>query len=108
MICDPARTQSLVNAAFQVIDQFKMFGPSTSQVSDTRTALARDFESNSQRNEYLLNRMLFKYEYSENVADVFNMQPYYDTVTGTALRDAARMYLNTNRYVKVTLQPETK
>jgi zinc protease len=106
--CDPTRTQALVDAAFQVIDQFKMFGPSTSQVTDTRTALARDFESNSQRNEYLLNRLLFKYEYNENVADVFNMRPYYDQVTAAALRDAARMYLNTNRYVKVTLQPETK
>ncbi len=106
--CDPARTDALVRAAFQVVDQFKMLGPSSSQVTDTRTALRRDFESNSQRNEYLLNRLLFKYEYGENVADVFNMQPYYDQVTAAALRDAARMYLNTNRYVKVTLQPETK
>ena len=57
--CDPARTQALVNAAFQVIDAFKMFGPSPSQVSDARAGLARDFEVNSERNDYLLNRILF-------------------------------------------------
>ena len=43
----------------------------------------------------------------ENVADVFNMQPFYEQVTTAAIRDAARMYLNTNRYVKVTLMPVT-
>jgi zinc protease len=105
--CDPARTQALVNAAFQVIDAFKMFGPSPSQVSDARAGLARDFEVNSERNDYLLNRILFKYEYGEDVKDVFNMRPYYDQINVASLRDAARMYLNTNRYVKVTLVPET-
>ena len=76
--------------------------------ADAREGLARDFQSNSERNEYLLNRLLFKYEYNEDVNDVFNMQPYYQQITGAAMRDAARMYLNTNRYVKVTLMPESQ
>ena len=106
--CDPARTDGLVDAAFRVIDRFKAFGPTPSQVADARAGLGRDFETNSQRNEYLLNRILFKYEYGEDVKDVFDMRPYYDQITVAALRDAARTYLNTNRYVKVTLLPETK
>jgi predicted Zn-dependent peptidase len=55
-----------------------------------------------------LNRIIFKYEYGEDVKDVFDMKPYYDQITVAALRDAARTYLNTNRYVKVTLLPEAK
>jgi zinc protease len=106
--CDPARTDALVAAAFRVIDQFKASGPSPSQAADARAGLARDFESNSERNDYLLNRILFKYEYGEDVKDVFDMRMYYDQVTVAALRDAARMYLNTNRYVKVTLLPQTR
>jgi zinc protease len=106
--CDPARTDGLVDAAFRVIDRFKAFGPTPSQVTDARSGLTRDFETNSQRNEYLLNRLIFKYEYSEDVKDVFDMKPYYDQITVAALRDAARTYLNTNRYVKVTLLPEAK
>ena len=86
----------------------KAFGPTPSQATDARSGLTRDFETNSQRNEYLLNRLIFKYEYGEDVKDVFDMKPYYDQITVAALRDAARMYLNTNRYVKVTLLPETK
>ena len=106
--CDPARTDALVAAAFRVIDQFKALGPSVSQVADARAGLARDFESNSERNDYLLNRLLFKYEYGEDVKDVFDMRAYYDQVSVASIRDAARTYLNTNRYVKVTLLPETR
>ena len=91
-----------------MIDQFKAFGPGVSQVADARAGLARDFETNSERNDYLLNRLLFKYEYGEEVKDVFDMRAYYDQVTVASVRDAARTYLNTNRYVKVTLLPETK
>ncbi len=106
--CDPARTDSLINTAFQVIDQYKRIGPGEGQVADARKGLGRDFETNSQRNEYLLNRILFKYEYGEDVKDVFNMQPYYDQLTPMMLRDAARKYLDTSRFVQVTLMPETK
>jgi zinc protease len=106
--CDPARTESLVRTTFQLIEQFKRTGPSDGQVADTRAALSRDFETNSQRNDYLLNRLLFKYEYNEDVNDVFNMRPFYDQLTAPVLRDAARAYLDTNRYVKVTLLPETR
>jgi zinc protease len=103
--CDPARTQSLVKTAFQVIDDYKRVGPGQGQVADARSALLRDFETNGASNVYLLNRILFKYEFGEDVRDVFNMRPFYDQITPMALRDAARQYLNIDRYVAVTLVP---
>ncbi len=103
---DPARTESLVRAAFQVIDQFKRNGPSEGQVLTARAALMRDFETNSRQNAYLLNRLAYKYEHDEDVTDIFNMRPFYDQLTAPVLRDAARAYLNTERYVEVTLLPE--
>ena len=106
--CDPARTESLTRAAFQVIDQFMRNGPSAGQIFDARTALIRDFETNSQRNAYLLDQILYKYEYGEDVTDIFNMRPFYDRLTASVVRDAARAYLNTDRYVKVTLLPEIR
>ena len=106
--CDPARTESLTRAAFQVIDQFMRNGPSAGQIFDARTALIRDFETNSQRNAYLLDQILYKYEYGEDVTDIFNMRPFYDRLTASVVRDAARAYLNTDRYVKVTLLPKIR
>jgi zinc protease len=106
--CDPARTESLVKTAFQVIDAYKRNGPGQGQVADTRAALTRDLEANAGSNSYLLSRLLFKYEYGEDPREVFDMRPFYDQVTVPALRDAAVEYLNTNRYVEVTLVPENR
>jgi zinc protease len=106
--CDPTRVDSLAKTAFQLIEEFKMTGPGDGQLADERAALVRDFETNSQRNDYLVDRMLFKYEHHEDLEDVFNMRPFYDRLTPPMLRDAARAYLNPNRYVEVTLLPEAR
>jgi predicted Zn-dependent peptidase len=37
---------------------------------------------------------------------VFNIQQFYDQITPAAIREAAQMYLDPMRYVKVTLVPE--
>jgi zinc protease len=106
--CDPARTDSLIKTAFEVIDSYKMRGPGQGQVADTRATLIRDLETNMVTNEYLLNQILFKYEFGEDVNEIYNMRPFYEQVTAAALRDAAQQYLNTNRYVEVKLLPETR
>jgi zinc protease len=104
--CDPARLNTLVNALFTEIEQFRMRGPSVGQVADQRLALARDLETNSQSNSYLLNQLIYKYEYGEDPGEVFRLQQFYDQITPAAIRDAAQMYLDPLRYVKVTLLPE--
>ena len=61
--CDPARTQDLVKALFAVVDDFKTSGPSAGQVADAQAALRRDLETDSRRNDYLLNQLAFAYQY---------------------------------------------
>ena len=104
--CDPARLDTLVSSMFRVIDQVRDLGPSRSQVADVRAALVRDLETNSRDNSYLLNQLTYKYQYDEDPAEVFNLEKFYDQITPAAIQKAAQMYLDTKRYVKVTLQPE--
>jgi zinc protease len=106
--CDPARTQDLVKATFAVIDEFRMNGPSAGQVSDVQAALRRDLETDSRQNGYALNRLAFAYQYDEPLPDATALRGLYDQLTAALLRDAARTYLDTNRYVKVLLFPETQ
>lgn len=91
-----------------MIEEFRSNGPSAGQIANARAARLRDLETNLQENGYLLNRITAKYEHAEDVADVFDPRPLYDQLTATAIRDAARLYLNPKRYVQVTLRPETK
>ena len=76
--------------------------------SAPRVALQRDFETSSQQNDYLVNRLLFSYEHHEDIKNVFDMRPLFGQLTAPAVRDAARSYLNTERYVHVTLLPEAR
>jgi zinc protease len=106
--CDPARVDDLTAATWKAIQDFTQQGPSSDQLAGFRTALDRDLETGFQKNGDLLNEMTTKVEYGEDVADVFNLRPFYDQLTTAALRDAAREYLNAHRYVQVTLRPEAK
>jgi|SoiMethySBSTD1v2_1073268.scaffolds.fasta_scaffold06873_16 zinc protease len=104
--CDPARLNTLVSALFDEIEQFRRRGPSVGQVADQRLALTRDLETNSRSNSYLLNLLTYKYEYGEDPGEIFKLQQFYDQISPAAIRDAAQMYLDPTRYVKVTLLPE--
>jgi zinc protease len=104
--CDPARMDALVASLFRVIDQFREMGPSRAQTIDVRAALIRDLETNSRDNAYLLNQLTYKYQYGEDPAEVFNLEKSYEEITPAALQKAAQTYLDTKRYVKVTLVPE--
>ena len=106
--CDPARVDDLTTAAWKVIREFVLDGPANGQVAGARSALDRDLQVGFQENGELLNQMTTKYEYGEDVAEVFNQRPFHELLTSPGIRDAAREYLNTNRYVQVTLRPETK
>jgi zinc protease len=106
--CDPARVDDLTAAAWKVIQDFRQLGPSSGQLAAARYALERELDSGFQENADLLNEITTKVEYGEDVAEVFNLRPFYDQLTTAALRDAAREYLMADRYVQVTLRPEGK
>jgi zinc protease len=106
--CDPARVDELTKTAWQVVDDFRRTGPAPGQVADARLGLSRDLETNLQQNSYLLRQISLKYAYGEDISEVFNPQPLFDQLTPQAIREAAAMYLNPNRYVRVTLRPEAK
>jgi zinc protease len=106
--CDPTRTESLTRTAFEVIDAFRNDGPSEAQVADARAALMREFETNSQQNRFLLSRLVYSYQYGGSVEDVFTIRPSVDRLTAALIHEAARTYLDTRRYVEVTLLPEVR
>ena len=106
--CDPARTESLTRTAFEVIEAFRKDGPSDARVADAREALMREFETNSQQNRFLLSRLVSNYQYGGSVEDVFNIRPSVERLTASLIHEAARTYLDTRRYVEVTLLPEVR
>ena len=106
--CDPKRTDELVKVIFQEIENLKKSGPSEKQVSDVMEALLRDFETNVTQNSYLLGQIYLRYQVPQDLGEYFNLPEYYMTLNATMILEAARAYLNTDDFVKVTLFPESK
>ncbi len=94
---DPQRTDALIKRVSDEIEKFKNEGPSAKQVTDEKEALLREFDTNSKQNGYLLSQILFKYQYNEDVAGLWQ---------APAIQAAAKLYLNPKNMVTVKLFPE--
>jgi len=104
--CNPARTDELIKAIFQEIENLKTNGPSEKQVNDTREALLREYETNMKQNNYLLTQIYYSYQLHEDLKYLFDLPEYLKTLSAAMIHEAARTYLNTGNYVQVTLFPE--
>jgi zinc protease len=108
--CDPARTTTLVQRVFDEIAFLKARPLSPGQVALIHDSLLREFEKNSQDNGYLLDQISRRYDDGDgaDVAALDHMPEQIAGLTGDAIQQAARTYLDTGNYVRVTLMPETK
>jgi zinc protease len=108
--CDPARTESLVNRVFQEIDFVRNTPLTERQMTLVREGLLRELEQNSQSNRYFLREIARRYEDGEvaDLGNIVNLPQRIDAMTAGDLNQAALRYLDTTRYVKVTLMPEAR
>jgi zinc protease len=104
----PERTDELIKRVFQEIEKFKAEGPTEKQLNDEKEALIREFETNSKQNAYLLNQISLRFYHGEDPAGVWLVPDFYRKLDAAAVKEAAKTYLNTDSFVKVTLFPEKK
>jgi zinc protease len=104
--CDPARVDELVKAVFQEIDNIKTKGPSDKDVSDAREALFREYETGMKQNNWLIIQLYYRYQLQEDPRGLLALTDSLKPLSPEVIREAARTYLNTNNYVRVTLYPE--
>ena len=104
--CDPERTEELVRTLFREIETLKATGPTEKEVSDAREALLRRHETALAQNSHLVAELAARYRVSEDIREFFDLPAEYWRLTAAAIHDAARRYLDTGNYVRVTLYPE--
>jgi zinc protease len=104
----PERTEALIKRVLQEIEALKTNGPTDQQVADEKEILLRDFETSSKQNAYLLNQLLARQDNGEDLAGLWAIPDLYKKLDKTMIQEAAKNYLNMNRYVEVMLFPEKK
>ena len=106
--CSPDRTDDLIKRVFGEIEKFKTEGPTEKQLNDEKEALLREFETNSKQNAYLLNQIAQRFNNNEDPAGLWLIPDFYKKLDAATVKDAAKQYLNTQSFIKVTLFPEKK
>ena len=106
--CAPERADDLIKRVFQEIEKLKTNGPTEKQVADEKEALLREFETSSKLNNYLLSQIAARYQSGEDPVALWKIPDYYKKIDGAMIQQAAKTYLNTNNYLRVTLVPEKK
>ena len=104
--CDPERTEELVATLMREVERLKADGPTDSEVADAREALMVAFQTDMAENSRLADRLLERYQLSEDALGFFNLPAEYQKLGTLAIQDAARRCLDTGNYVRVTLFPE--
>jgi zinc protease len=105
---DPARIDELTQAIFREIKKLKKKGPTEKEVEEVRLAESRDYETNSRQNGWWLSQLTERYRIGEDPAAVMRIPDSLALLTRASVRAASRTYLNTKRYVQVTLYPEKR
>ena len=103
----PERADEFVETIFKEIEKVKSAGPTESEVTDTREALRRSFETNLRQNNMWLGQLASDYE--RNVEPGASLRSYAASVqalTPASIQKATARYFNTQNYVRVTLLPE--
>ncbi len=104
--CDPNRTDDLVATLFREVERLKTQGPTETEVADARQALMVGHQTDTAENQRLVARISERYQFGQDVMEFFDLPARYQELTALAIQDAARRYLDTANYVRVTLFPE--
>ena len=104
--CAPERTEELVKSAFREIGRMRSNEVTDAAVGDLRQALMREYETSSRENGFVVDQLLQAYQDGDDARRVGQLESLYRSLSPSIILDAARQYLDTNNYVRVTLFPE--
>ncbi len=105
--CDPQRVDELKNAVMEQINWIKNAEEMESYLVKVKEQERRSFETSLRQNGFWLSTIQFYYEHpEEDPTQLMKLPETVDAIGAEEIRAAARQYLNTERYVDVTLYPE--
>jgi zinc protease len=104
--CDPQRTEELVKSVFKDIEALKATAPSEEEVGDAREGLMRQHESATAQNNRLVAELVDRIQSGEDIGEFFARPAAFQRLTAASIQAAARRYLDTSNYIRVTLLPE--
>ncbi len=101
----PDRLAELIGAVFAEIEKLKREGPTEQDIDKVMEMQRRQYETDLRENRYWLSQLIAADRYGLDPRDILTYPDLVDSLTGEAIREAARRYLSTDNYVRVDLYP---
>jgi zinc protease len=103
---DPERADELADRVLSVISDITEEGFESSYAQRVRTTQAEEFEKEIETNGYWMNTLQGLYFHELDPARILEYPELVDGIDAGVLTEAARRYLDTDRYIELILVPE--
>ncbi len=103
--CAPDRVDELTGRIFKELDRLRTLGPDTADVRKLKEEARRTREVALKDNGWWLNQLYAASVYEWPFATIPAGAERIETISARTIQDAARRYLNPDRYVQVVLLP---
>ena len=104
--CDPFEADELTRILFEEIETMKAEGPKTIDVSKVKEILRRERETNLKDNSFWRGILQSYYMHGIDPVRVLEFDSFVEELNAEIVHEALEKYLDTDRYVQVTLYPE--
>ena len=104
--CAPENTDTLTKAAIAEVIKIIKTGISAEDLTKIREQQKRKLEVDIKQNQFWMSSLFDAYYYGNKTADILNRQKLIDELTSGMIQDAAKKYINPNRYIRTILKPE--
>lgn len=104
----PDRADELTKAIFEEIRELQEKGPTAADVEKIQAAQRRARELAVRQNIFWAGSLSGAYQNGDDPRDVLKYDALVAGLTPAKIREAARAYIKTDNYVRVTLLPEAK
>ncbi|MFC1725619.1 M16 family metallopeptidase [candidate division KSB1 bacterium] len=105
---DPERVEELTESIFSEIQDVKSSGVSADYITKVKEAQKRNWETNLKKNEFWLSQLAARYKWKQDPENILTYENMFDTINPDLIMNAAKKYINTDNYIKVSLFPEDK
>lgn len=106
--CAPDNAENLIGAVKEEIKDLQTNGPSTENFDKVREIQRREFESNTEKNNYWLNSLTAYYREGRDPKDIYKFPALVDKLTKEDIQRAAQQYISLEKPVTVVVKPEAK
>jgi zinc protease len=102
---DPERAAELADVVFDQIAKLKEAAPDESEVADVRENFLRTYETSIETNGYWVGELAGLYARDADPEAFLTYPASIEAVTPAMIQEAARLYFDTENFVRVTLLP---